>query len=105
MKDFKKITRRRHAPDLKAKILSECDQPGASSARVAMNTSPNSGVVSLVVSRQHLQRPVSTAVCVNRTHGGVRGLRGQPINLFDRTVLKNAQETSCLFPSFGILLP
>jgi len=45
MKDPKKITRRRHAPDLKAKILSECDQPGASVASVAMSHGINANVV------------------------------------------------------------
>lgn len=45
MKDGKKITRRRHAPDLKAKILGECDQPGASVASVAMSHGINANVV------------------------------------------------------------
>jgi transposase len=43
--DSKKITRRRHAPDLKAKILRECDQPGASVASVAMSHGINANVV------------------------------------------------------------
>jgi transposase len=45
MKDTEKITRRRHAPDLKAKILSECDRPGASVASVAMSHGINANVV------------------------------------------------------------
>lgn len=45
MKGPKKITRRRHAPDLKAKILSECHQPGASVASVAMSHGINANVV------------------------------------------------------------
>ena len=35
MKDSRKITRRRHSAELKAQVLSECAQPGASVARVA----------------------------------------------------------------------
>ena len=45
IKDSKKIIGRRHAPDLKAKILSECDQPGASVASVAMSHGINANVV------------------------------------------------------------
>ena len=45
MKDSKKITRRRHDPDLKAQILSECEQPGASVASVAMSHGINANVV------------------------------------------------------------
>ena len=45
MKDSKKITRRRHGADLKAQVLSECAQPGASVARVAMSHGINANVV------------------------------------------------------------
>jgi transposase len=45
MKDSKKISRRRHDPDLKAQILSECEQPGASVASVAMSHGINANVV------------------------------------------------------------
>lgn len=45
MKDPKKITRRRHAPGLKAQILSECQRPGASVASVAMSHGINANVV------------------------------------------------------------
>lgn len=45
MKDSKKITRRRHDPELKAQILSECEQPGASVASVAMSHGINANVV------------------------------------------------------------
>ncbi|QDL39698.1 transposase [Rhodoferax sediminis] len=45
MKDSKKITRRRHDPDLKAQILSECEQPGASVASVTMSHGINANVV------------------------------------------------------------
>lgn len=45
MKDSKKITRRRHDPDLKAQILSECEEPGASVASVAMSHGINANVV------------------------------------------------------------
>ena len=45
MKDSKKITRRRHDPALKAQILSECEQPGASVASVAMSHGINANVV------------------------------------------------------------
>ncbi len=45
MKDSKKLTRRRHDPDLKAQILGECEQPGASVASVAMSHGINANVV------------------------------------------------------------
>lgn len=45
MKDSKKLTRRRHAPELKALILSECAQRGASVASVAMAHGINANVV------------------------------------------------------------
>ena len=45
MKDSKKIILRRHHPELKARILSECEQPGASVASVAMSHGINANVV------------------------------------------------------------
>ena len=45
MKNSRKITRRRHDPELKAKILRECTQPGASVASVAMSHGINANVV------------------------------------------------------------
>lgn len=45
MKDSKKITRRRHGAELKAQVLSECAQPGASVASVAMSHGINANVV------------------------------------------------------------
>lgn len=45
MKDAKKITRRRHGAELKAQVLSECEQPGASVASVAMSHGINANVV------------------------------------------------------------
>ena len=45
MKDSKKITRRRHGAELKALVLSECAQPGASVASVAMSHGINANVV------------------------------------------------------------
>ena len=45
MKDSKKITRRRHSTELKAQVLSECAQPGASVARVALTHGINANVV------------------------------------------------------------
>ena len=45
MKDSKKITRRRHSAELKAQVLSECAQPGASVARIAMSHGINANVV------------------------------------------------------------
>ena len=45
MKDSKKITRRRHGAELKARVLSECAQPGASVASVAMSHGINANVV------------------------------------------------------------
>jgi transposase len=45
MKDPKKVTRRRHGAELKAQVLSECEQPGASVASVAMSHGINANVV------------------------------------------------------------
>jgi transposase len=45
MKDSKKIVRRRHSAELKAQVLSECAQPGASVASVAMSHAINANVV------------------------------------------------------------
>jgi transposase len=41
----KKRTRRNHSPALKAQILAECDAPGASVAKVAMNHGINANIV------------------------------------------------------------
>lgn len=45
MEDSRKITRRRHSRDLKAQILSECAEPGASVASVALAHGINANVV------------------------------------------------------------
>ena len=45
MKDSKRITRRRHSAELKAQVLSECAQPGASVASVALLHGINANVV------------------------------------------------------------
>lgn len=45
MKDSKKIVRRRHSAELKAQVLSECAQPGASVASVAMSHGINANIV------------------------------------------------------------
>jgi transposase len=45
MEDFRKMPRRRYGAELKAQILSECERPGASVARVAMSHSVNANVV------------------------------------------------------------
>jgi transposase len=45
MEDSKKSTRRRHSAELKAQILSECAQPGASVASVAMSYGINANIV------------------------------------------------------------
>lgn len=45
MEDAKKITRRRHSAELKRQILTECAQPGASVASVAMSHGINANVV------------------------------------------------------------
>ena len=45
MKDSKKIVRRRHSAELKAQVLSECAQPGASVASVALSHGINTNVV------------------------------------------------------------
>jgi transposase len=45
MKDSKGISRRRHSPELKAQVLAECEQPGASVARVALSHGINANVV------------------------------------------------------------
>ena len=45
MQDPKKISRRRHGATLKAQVLAECAQPGASVAGVAMSHGINANVV------------------------------------------------------------
>jgi len=45
MKDSKKIVRRRHSAELKAQILGECAQRGASVASVALSHGINANVV------------------------------------------------------------
>jgi transposase len=45
MTDSKKITRRRHSAELKALVLDECAQPGASVAAIAMAHGINANVV------------------------------------------------------------
>jgi transposase len=45
MKDSKKIIRRRHSAELKARVLSECAQPGASVASVALSHGINANVI------------------------------------------------------------
>ena len=45
MKDSKKIVLRRHSGEFKAQILSECAQPGASVASVAMSHGINANIV------------------------------------------------------------
>jgi transposase len=45
MKDWRKEPRRRHSEELKAQVLAECAQPGASVAAVAMAHSLNANVV------------------------------------------------------------
>lgn len=45
MPDAKPDTRRRHDPELKRQVLSECETPGASVAKVAMNHGLNANLV------------------------------------------------------------
>ena len=45
MKDSRKVTRRRHGAELKAQVLRECAQPGASVASIAMSHGINANVV------------------------------------------------------------
>ena len=45
MKDSRKIVRRRHSAELKAQVLSECAQLGASVAGVALSHGINANVV------------------------------------------------------------
>lgn len=45
MQDSRKLPRRRYGAELKAQILSECERPGASVARVAMSHGVNANVV------------------------------------------------------------
>lgn len=45
MADSRRAPRRRHAEELKARVLSECSQPGASVARVAQAHSLNANLV------------------------------------------------------------
>jgi len=43
--DFKPVTRRRHGDDLKAQVLRECEDPGASVAAVALAHGLNANLV------------------------------------------------------------
>jgi len=45
MKDSKKVPRRRHSAQVKAQVLGECAQPGASVASVAMAHGINANIV------------------------------------------------------------
>lgn len=45
MKDWRKEPRRRHSEELKAQVLAECAQPGASVAAVALAHGLNANVV------------------------------------------------------------
>jgi transposase len=45
MEDSKRTTRRRHATDLKARVLCECAEPGASVAQVALAHGLNANLV------------------------------------------------------------
>jgi transposase len=45
MKDWRKLPRRRHSDELKAQVLAECAQPGASVAAVALAHGLNANVV------------------------------------------------------------
>lgn len=45
MQDAQKISRRRHSAALKAQVLAECAEPGASIAHVAMSHGINANVV------------------------------------------------------------
>ena len=45
MADFKRAPRRRHSDELKARVLSECAQPGASVARVAQAHGLNANLI------------------------------------------------------------
>ena len=45
MREFNKIARRRQSAELKAQVLSECAQPGASAASVAMSHGINANIV------------------------------------------------------------
>ncbi len=54
-----KRTRRRHSPELKAKILAECDLPSASVAKIAMSHGINANIVH---SWRKRERQAQTAV-------------------------------------------
>ena len=45
MQDAKKISRRRHSAEFKARVLAECAAPGASIAHVALSHGINANVV------------------------------------------------------------
>jgi transposase len=45
MKDWRKLPRRRHSEEMKAQVLAECAQPGASVAAVALSHGFNANVV------------------------------------------------------------
>ena len=45
MEDFKRVSRRRHAADLKRQVLAACAEPGASVAQVALAHGLNANLV------------------------------------------------------------
>ena len=45
MTEAKRVTRRRHSAEVKAQVLAECAEPGASVARIAMAHGINANVV------------------------------------------------------------
>ena len=60
MEDTKPILRRRHDASLKAQVLAECDQPGASVASVALRHGINANLVHRW--RRLVRRPAQKAV-------------------------------------------
>lgn len=69
MKDWRKEPRRRHSEELKAQVVAECAQPGASVAAVALAHGLNANVVHKWRRRRDakVSLPVTTFVPVTAT--------------------------------------
>ena len=64
--DKKRQIRRNHSPALKTQILTECEAPGASVAKVAMSHGINANIVHgwRKLARERLVRPATTTAFV-----------------------------------------
>ena len=77
MAQERSVLRRRHSEQLKAQVLAQCAEPGASVAKVAMSHALNANIVHgwVSVSARHLEQPGASAN--DRVHQEVRWTRWQ----------------------------